>query len=171
MLVGMADVVVQVLDEDDWHNYRRLRLKSLEKDPEAFASDLSDEQHYDESVWRARMRRSRRILALLDNREVGIASVGEARDEDGVMEGMAELFGMWVAPDSRGMGVAWQLVTAAAEEARREGKRQLRLWVGTDNGRAVGFYSSYGFRPADERRPMGGPDPSAEEIAMTLPLA
>jgi ribosomal protein S18 acetylase RimI-like enzyme len=42
--------------------------------------------------------------------------------------------------------------------------------VSTDNGRAVGFYSSYGFRPAEERRPMTNDD-TIEEIAMTLPLA
>jgi hypothetical protein len=34
----------------------------------------------------------------------------------------------------------------------------------------VGFYSSYGFRPAEERRPMTNDD-TIEEIAMTLPLA
>jgi ribosomal protein S18 acetylase RimI-like enzyme len=42
--------------------------------------------------------------------------------------------------------------------------------VSTDNGRAIGFYSSYGFRPADERRPMTT-DETVEEVAMTLPLA
>lgn len=165
----MSDVIVRVLGEDDWEDYRRLRLASLEADPDAFASSVAEEQEYDEALWRDRMRRSQRLLALRDDQEVGVASVGEARDEDGVMEGMAELFGMWVRPEVRGTGVAWQLVTAAADQARSDGHRQLRLWVATDNGRAVGFYSSYGFRPADERRPMTT-DASVEEIAMTLPL-
>ena len=66
--------------------------------------------------------------------------------------------------------MAWELVVAAADQARRDGHKQLRLWVSTDNGRAVGFYSSYGFRPAEERRPMTN-DNTVEEIAMTLPLA
>ncbi len=165
----MSDVTVRVLGEDEWQDYRRLRLASLEADPEAFASDVAEEREYDEALWRERMRRSTRLLASRDNDELGVASVGQARDEDGKLEGVAELFGMWVRPDARGTGVAWELVTAAAEQARRAGHRQLRLWVSTENGRAIGFYSSYGFRPGDDRRPMTT-DASVEEVAMTLPV-
>ncbi|MGH3368215.1 MAG: GNAT family N-acetyltransferase [Nocardioidaceae bacterium] len=165
----MTEFSVRVLGEDDWAQYRRLRLASLENDPDAFAASVAEEQEYDEALWRARMRRGRRLIASRDDDDVGVASVSQARDEDGVQEGIAELFGMWVRPDARGTGVAWELVTAAADQARREGHRHLRLWVATDNGRAVGFASSYGFRPADDRRPMST-DHSVEEIAMTLPL-
>jgi ribosomal protein S18 acetylase RimI-like enzyme len=170
MLGGMAEVTVHVLGEEDWQAYRRLRLASLQEDPDAFVADLTEEQEHDEALWRARMQRSRRLLARRDGEDAGVVSVGGARDEEGVQEGIAELFGMWVVPGLRGTGVAWRLVAAAADQARRDGHRHLRLWVGTDNGRAIGFYSSYGFRPADERRPMRTDD-SLEEIAMTLPLA
>jgi GNAT superfamily N-acetyltransferase len=166
----MTDVTVRVLDEDQWQDYRRLRLAALEADPDAFASSLAEEQEFPEERWRDRIRRSRRLVASRDDVDLGVASVGDARDEYGVIDQVAELFGMWVRPDARGTGVAWELVTAAAEQARRDGHRQLRLWVSTDNGRAVGFYSSYGFRPAEERRPMTNDD-TIEEIAMTLPLA
>jgi ribosomal protein S18 acetylase RimI-like enzyme len=166
----MAEVTVQLLGEDDWQTYRRLRLASLREDPDAFVAGLAEEQEYDEPQWRARMQRSRRLVALRDGDAAGVVSVGLARDDEGVQEGIAELFGMWVVPELRGTGVAWRLVTAAADQARRDGHRHLRLWVGTDNGRAIGFYSSYGFRPADDRRPMRTDD-SLEEIAMTLPLA
>lgn len=161
---------MRVLDEAEWHIYRRIRLSSLESDPEAFAAGLDEEQEYDEELWRARMRRSRRLLAERGEDEVGVASVGQARDEDGMAEGVAELFGMWVRPQDRGTNVAAELVTAAASQARRDGFRQLRLWVSTDNGRAIGFYSGYGFRPGDERRPMVT-DESVEEIAMVMPLS
>lgn len=169
MLGDMAEVNVRVLGEDDWQDYRRLRLASLEEDPEAFAATVAEEREYDEAYWRERMRRSHRLLADRDGEDLGIASVGQARDEDGVIENIAELFGMWVRPDARGSGVSWELVTAAADEARRSGHSQLRLWVSSDNGRAIGFYSSYGFRPGDDRRPMTT-DASVEEVAMTLPL-
>jgi ribosomal protein S18 acetylase RimI-like enzyme len=167
---AMTDVTVHLLDEADWQTYRRLRLASLEADPDAFAAGLTEEREYDEDLWRARMRRSRRLRARRGEDDAGVASVGQARDDEGIFEGVAELFGMWVRPEMRGTGVAWQLVTAAAEQARRDGYRQLRLWVSTDNGRAIGFYSSYGFRPADERRPMVT-DASVEEVAMVLPLS
>jgi ribosomal protein S18 acetylase RimI-like enzyme len=166
----MTEVTVHLLDEADWQTYRRIRLKSLESDPEAFAATVAEEQGYDEELWRARMNRSRRLLAQRGDDDAGVASVGQARDADGIEEGIAELFGMWVRPELRGTGIAWHLVMAAAAQAHRDGFRQLRLWVSTDNGRAIGFYSSYGFRPADERRPMVTDD-SVEEIAMVLPLS
>lgn len=161
---------MRVLDEDDWQIYRRMRLAALQHDPESFVATHDEEQDYPEERWRDRIRRSRRMVASRDGEEIAVASVGQARDADGIMEGIAELFGMWVSPDARGTGVAWELVTAAANQARKDGHRHLRLWVSTDNGRAIGFYSSYGFRPADERRPMTTDD-TVEEVAMTLPLA
>jgi ribosomal protein S18 acetylase RimI-like enzyme len=166
----VTELTVRVLDEAEWQTYRRIRLASLESDPQAFAAGLSEERGYDEELWRSRMRRSRRLLAERGHDEVGVASVGQARDEDGKAEGVAELFGMWVRPQDRGTNAASELVTAAAAQARRDGYRLLRLWVSTDNGRAIGFYSGYGFRPGDERRPMVT-DESVEEVAMVMPLS
>ena len=166
----MADVTVRVLVEEDWQTYRQLRLAALERDPDSFAADLAEEEGYGEERWRDRIRRSRRLVASRGGDDVGVASMGQARDEEGIMDGVAELFGMWVSPQARGSGVAWELVTAAARQARKDEHQQLRLWVSTDNGRAIGFYSSYGFRPADERRPMTTDD-TVEEVAMTFPLA
>ena len=92
-----------------------------------------------------------------------------AREEDGA----AQLFGLWVAPEARGSGVATALVRAGAHVAAGEGRSHLLYWVGTDNGRAVAFASGFGFRPTGHRRPMRvvSRDDGEEELAMTLPLA
>src|SRR5262245_45290186 len=111
----MAEVTVQVLDDAEWQTYRQIRLASLKSDPEAFASSLEEEQKYDEALWRARLQRGWRLLARSDDEEAGVASVGPARDEGEPAEGVAELFGMWVRPEFRGTGIAWQLVNAAAD--------------------------------------------------------
>jgi ribosomal protein S18 acetylase RimI-like enzyme len=100
---------------------------------------------------------------------VGVASVGRAGSEE---DNAAELFGLWVSPTERGTGVAWQLVQAGADQARADGRSHLAYWVGTDNGRAVAFASSFGFRPSGTRRPMRvlSEEDGEEEIAMVLPL-
>ncbi len=94
----------------------------------------------------------------------GTVSVGQASEDD-----VAELFGMWVAPAYRGKGVAWKLTQAAALHTREAGQRAIKLWVSTDNGRAVAFFSSAGFRPGNERRAMTN-DADVEELAMILPV-
>ena len=48
---------------------------------------------------------------------------------------------------------------------------QLYYWVGTNNGRAVGFAKNFGFRTTDYRRPSRSSDlDPGEEIAMVLSL-
>jgi ribosomal protein S18 acetylase RimI-like enzyme len=160
----MSDLSVRALEGDDWQAFRQIRLAALQDAPEAFASSFDSERELDEEFWRLRLGRSSRLLAELDDEPVGIVSLGRARED-----GVAELFGMWVVPSQRGRGVAWQLTEAAAEHARGRGHRAVKLWVSTDNGRAVAFFSSYGFRPGNERRPMTN-DPDVTEVAMVLPL-
>lgn len=165
----MSQITVRALTEDEWELYRQVRLAALEESPDAFVASLDEEQAYDESFWRTRMNRSRRLLAEVDGRPVGVASVGEAGADNPTV---AELFGLWVAPDFRGAGVATSLVQACADTARRDGRTHLAYWVGSDNGPAVAFASGFGFRPTDSRRPMrvASPDGGDEEIAMVLAL-
>lgn len=165
----MAEITVRALSEDEWDEYRSVRLEALQESPEAFVAHLGEEQQYDEDYWRLRMRRSQRLLAEVDDAAVGTASVGFVQDEEHV----AELFGLWVSPSWRGKGIATQLVTAGAKSAREAGKTHLNYWVGTDNGRAVAFASGFGFRPTDQRRPVRveSEEDGDEEIAMILSLA
>jgi GNAT superfamily N-acetyltransferase len=169
----MSDITVRALGEDEWEQYRSVRLNALEESPEAFVATAEEERAYEEDFWRTRMRRSQRLLAEQEGTPVGVASVGQARQE-GEKENakVAELFGLWVAPAARGTGVATQLVQAGADAARKQGRSHLAYWVGADNGRAVAFASGFGFRPTDSRRPMRvkGADDDEDEVAMVLPL-
>ena len=96
--------------------------------------------------------------------------LAEREKEIGLLFEVEQLFDTERA--ARGTGVAWKLVEAGADQARKDGRSQLGYWVGTDNGRAVAFASSFGFRPTDTRRPMRVTNEAdgAEEMAMVLPL-
>ncbi|MEP6651167.1 MAG: GNAT family N-acetyltransferase [Lapillicoccus sp.] len=178
----MTDVTVRSLGEEDWPEYKAIRLAALRDSPDAFVASAQDEEGLEEDFWRLRMRRSARLVAVraegdgdASGKPVGVVSVGQGKDEEGRV---AEIFGLWVAPEARGTGVATKLVEASADRARRDGRTHVSYWVGTDNGRAVAFASGIGFRPTDFRRPMrvtpgnGGEagDDVEEEIAMVLPL-
>src|SRR5690242_16394934 len=110
----MSDITVRALGEDEWEQYRAVRLSALEESPDAFAATLAEEQEFDEALWRTRMRRSQRLIAERDGQAVGVASLGQQSESDRV----AELFGLWVSPAARGSGVATQLVQAGADAAR-----------------------------------------------------
>ncbi|WP_265443381.1 GNAT family N-acetyltransferase [Flexivirga meconopsidis] len=167
----MTDISVRALGEEEWQVYRDVRLAALREAPDAFAASASQEEKFDEDFWRKRMGRSRRLVAEADDQVVGVVSVGRRPSDD---ERISELFGLWVTPDLRGKGVAWKLVDAGVKQARDDKYDFVLYWVGTDNGRAVAFASSFGFRPTDGRRPMTSTPPEGEEpedeMAMIYPL-
>lgn len=167
----MNEITVRALTEDEWETYRTLRLEALQESPEAFVAAHDDEAAEPQDFWRARMERSVRLVAEADGEYVGVASIGDATETDS--ENGGQLFGLWVRPDWRGRSVAANLVRQGARIAEDKGFGQLFYWVGSDNGRAVAFASSFGFRPTDERRPMrvaGSEDVQEEEIALVLAL-
>jgi GNAT superfamily N-acetyltransferase len=166
----MSDITVRTLGLDEWDHYRSMRLKALEESPEAFVATHAEEEAESEEFWRARMERSARLLAERDGEPLGIASVGPGGAAEATA---AQPVGLRVRPEARGSGDAAALARAGAHAAAEQGKSQLLYWVGTENGRAVAFASSFGFRPTGTRRPMRvvSKDDGEEEIAMTLPLA
>lgn len=164
----MADITVRRLGANEWEEYKGVRLRGLQESPDAFVAAYETEVMYDDQLWRDRMLRSERLVAEVNGEAVGVVSVRHATE---LFDNAAELFGLWVTPSLRGTGVAARLVVAASQEATQMGHRQLVYWVGTDNGRAVAFASSYGFRPTEHRRPLEAPgDENEQELAMVLAL-
>jgi GNAT superfamily N-acetyltransferase len=163
----MTEITVRVLDESEWPLYRDVRLRALAESPGSFTATLAEEADRDEQFWRDRMTRSQWLLAERGAVPQGIVSLGPYEEEPSA----AEVFGLYVVPEARGAGVAWRLVEAAAALATEQAYLQLYYWVGTDNGRAVGFANNFGFRITDYRRPTRTSDGEpGEEIAMVLPL-
>ena len=163
----MTEITVRVLDESEWSLYREIRLRALAESPSSFTATLAEEAARDEQFWRDRMTRSQRLLAERGSVAEGIVSLGPYKQEPSA----AEVYGLYVVPEARGKGVAWRLVEAVATLATQKGYLQLYYWVGTDNGRAVGFANNFGFRITDYRRPSRASDlEPGEEIAMVLSL-
>ena len=164
----MSDITVRALGEDEWEQYRSVRLNALEESPEAFVATADEERAFDEDFWRNRMRRSQRLLAEQDGAPVGVASVGQAtREGEKDNAKVAELFGLWVAPAARGTGVATQLVQAGADAARQQGRSHLAYWVGANKNCWV-FPSE---REHGEREPrnLAFVIPSASEGSLSAP--
>jgi GNAT superfamily N-acetyltransferase len=162
----MTEITVRVLDESEWSVYRDVRLGALAESPGSFTATLAEEADRDEQFWRDQMTQPR-LLAERGLLPQGIVSLGPYEQEPSA----AEVFGLYVVPEARGTGVSWRLVEAAAALATQQAYLQLYYWVGTDNGRAVGFAKNFGFHTTDYRRPSRYSDPEpGEEIAMVLSL-
>ncbi len=140
---------IRVLEKEDAALYQELRLMGLQQCPEAFGSD------YDREARFSRETVIERLLSIEDQR-VTVGAFGE----DGRLWGIAAAIRMgtvkeqhkadicrvFVHPETRGRGVARQLLLELIRLARGwTGMEQLRLAVNAANEPARRLYSSLGF--------------------------
>ncbi|MFC0360046.1 GNAT family N-acetyltransferase [Kytococcus schroeteri] len=164
----MTDITVRELAADEWEIFKTLRLRALQEDPEAFVASYEEESQHGDEQWQERMSHSTRLVAQRGSELVALASVG---DEDTRKDDeLGEVYGIWVTPALRGEGVARKLMDHAEQVGRNAGYSHLVYWVGTDNGRAVAFASSIGYRPTEGRRDVVVNGEPEVEAAFVLPL-
>lgn len=164
----MTDITVRELAADEWEIFKTLRLRALQEDPEAFVASYEEESQHSDEKWQERMSHATRIGAQQGSEWVALASVGDedTRDDDD----LGEVYGIWVTPSLRGEGVARQLMEHAELVGRNAGYSHLAYWVNTDNGRAVAFASSIGYRPTEGRRDVVVEGQPEVEAAFMIPL-
>jgi ribosomal protein S18 acetylase RimI-like enzyme len=131
-------IEVRRVGEDDWREWRSLRLAALATDPAAFGSTLAEWSgpHDLESRWRARLAASP-FSALLDLDGGTAGMVGAFEEGDAV-----ELVSLWVHPAARGRGIGEAAIAAVAGFA--DG-RDVLLSVRTANAAAIRLYRRCGF--------------------------
>jgi ribosomal protein S18 acetylase RimI-like enzyme len=152
----MAIEVVRATVED-WERIRAVRLRALADAPDAFWTLLEDEQRRPAVEWQAHLASEDEIslLGLHDGQDAGLvwgarhhSHIGDDQP-DGLDD--AGLYGMWVAPEARGSGLAEALVRAVVEWARETGYSSLRLDVNDTNVAAQRLYAKCGFEPTGHR--------------------
>lgn len=146
--------VVRPAQAHEWRRYRALRLAALRDAPDAFGSTYAEEAARPEAVWRERF-----LSAVSSDQHCLLFAAPEGRPCGVVWckqttQACADLYQMWVAPEARGQGYGRQLLHAAADWARAQGVRQMRLSVSGGNHAARALYHAFGFRPSGERAPL-----------------
>lgn len=144
----------------DWERFREVRLASLSDSPEAFGSRYADWVDAPAERWQSRLSQVALTLLAQDGTDVvGVVS-GQPVGEHSV-----ELISMWVAPATRGTGVAGRLIGAVVEWAADQ-DRTTYLMVRSDNIRARRSYERAGF--VDTGVPEGWPADEPPEHRMEL---
>jgi ribosomal protein S18 acetylase RimI-like enzyme len=156
-------VTVGRLAAGDWQTYRTVRLAMLRESPEAFGGTVGEALGRDEQVWRQLLTDNVVLLARVGQTPAGSAMYCEHGSAMYSRHGAADpdacaLFGMWVDPRFRRLGVARLLVRAVMTQARAAGRRRVILNVVSGNLGAIGFYEREGFVATGHSFPQrGGP--------------
>ncbi|MFE1953772.1 GNAT family N-acetyltransferase [Streptomyces sp. NPDC059524] len=177
------DYEIRAVRDDEWPAVRELRLAALrdEMAPVAFLETYEQALEQPDGYWQDRTRNAARGEAARqfvsvgpDGRLVGtvVALVEEAGTDDffgrPVTRRQAQIVGVYVRPEARGIGVTEALFEAAVAWSRGlEGLERVRLHVHEDNPRAAGFYRKFGFVPTGGAVPNPG-DPSKSDLEMVL---
>jgi GNAT superfamily N-acetyltransferase len=154
---------VERIGPSSWRRWRALRLRSLEEAPDAFGSSLARERAYGEAEWRSHLGAS--WIAVADGIDVGLVAGGSHTGSN-----LPWVYAMWVAPESRGTGVAEALLGAVVEWARSSGAAVLGLDVADRAPRARRCYERFGFVAGTTTFPMPR-DPGITLTEMFLDLS
>lgn len=143
---ALAPSMIRTLTPANVTAYRALRLTALREQPPAFGTPVEKEEKLALAEVAARLQASENtylVGAFVDDNLVG--TVRFARFEEANEKHRGLIAGMYVAPDSRGRGVARALLDEVLVRARASGVRRLHLTVVTGQKAAVHLYKSLGF--------------------------
>ena len=131
--------------------YRALMLQAYERHPDAFTTSTSERQQLPLSWWAERLPpgddASSRVVGAFDGGGQLVGAAGLAIEERIKSRHKATLFGMYVAPAARALGVGRLLVEGVLSQARaRPGLRVVQLTVTQGNHAAQALYERCGFR-------------------------
>ncbi len=139
---------IRTITPDDAEDYRAIRLQALKDNPEAFGGSYEESVERTVADMRTRLETHTAdnfiLVAVIDEKMVG--TVGLVRQSFLKMRHKAIIWGMYVAPETRGSGIGRALMNDVIIRARQlPDLEQLSLTVVTDNTAARQLYLSFGF--------------------------
>ena len=159
---------IREIGPDDWRAFRDIRFAALTDSPSAFGSTLSEARDHSDEQWQTMVRdRCSSTACAIWLAESGDGGpVGVVAADHDAASGQVEMVSMWVAPDSRGSGLARRLIDSVTEWAAGAGATAVSLWVMRGNDPAVRLYETAGFEVTLDHR-AAPDDPCKNEIRMT----
>ena len=127
---------------------RELRLRALSSKPEAFGSDVSEDEAKPDSAWVERCtstERSALFLAVEHSSGALVGMTGIVHDGRVKTGHLGNIWGVFVAPEARGNHLGQKLIEAALAWGRERGLRRVSLTVETGNAPAISVYLKAGF--------------------------
>lgn len=140
-------MLFRTLGPEDAAEFQALRLRGLQECPEAFASSHDEEAATPLSEIERRLQ-PRPDAAILGAFEDGslVALVGVQREGMVKLAHKAFIWGMYVAPEARSLGIGTALLGRALAHAGEVlAVRQVNLGVNVRNQAAIALYKKLGF--------------------------
>jgi ribosomal protein S18 acetylase RimI-like enzyme len=158
---------IRPVRKDEAARLRELRLRAIQDAPHAYFASVESEASLPLAYWEEWATDDERVMLLAVQSGEWLGMAGASMHPGKV--GTVSLVSLWVAPGSRGRGVALRLSEALVEWARGRGAARLELAVAENNEASQALVRGLGFVPTGERRPMAS-DPTRAGVFLARPV-
>jgi ribosomal protein S18 acetylase RimI-like enzyme len=131
------------LEPEQWHRLRDVRLVALKDSPDAFMATYEQEQGYSQERWEAEFARGAWYISEDDGKPLFMAGV--THEPGGLQPAERNLEYVWVAPEHRRSGVAYEKLSEILQELKESGIGTVFLYVLNGNEPAFLLYERLNF--------------------------
>lgn len=145
----MNSITIGPLPPGDWQKFKQIRLEALQTNPTAFSNTYEDVATYPDEKWQQQMDESERkdgsfFLFAFDG-EIIVGMNGMYWTKKPVTKHVAEIFGVFVKPRYRGIGIGKRLMEGIINEITKNPQfTKMKLGVNAENLPALKLYESCG---------------------------
>ncbi len=162
-------MIIRLLENEDWKQFKTIRLEALLDCPEAFGSSFEEESNLSDEEFERNFKKSTIFGAYQNNQLVGCA--GFFICSLSKMSHRGVIFSMYIKNGYRAQGIGNSLLKAVIKHAKNL-VIQLHLTVVTTNQTALKLYQNNGFRIyGTEPRALKIGDQFHDEHMMVLELS
>lgn len=146
---SLTDIEIRELNANDTDSFIELKKVGLSTDPSAFVADIEDDAPNYQNNVRNRIKNASIsngdiILGAYDNNLIGIVAV--TRHKNKKRRHKADLHGMYLRPEYRGIGLGRELLNRILKMAEKmEGLEEIELVVASNNENVLRLYEKVGF--------------------------
>ncbi|HUO56091.1 MAG TPA: GNAT family N-acetyltransferase [Candidatus Paceibacterota bacterium] len=151
---SLRDIQIVHLTPEEWQKYKSVRLRALKEEPTAFSSSYEDaltrpDEHWVESLAETDQKKLWHVFAKQGENIVGIVSA--IREPKEKLNHVVSVFGVYVASEARGKGVARLLMEELLKEIKANTDIvKIKLTVMSTQDPAQRLYESLGFKKIGE---------------------
>jgi ribosomal protein S18 acetylase RimI-like enzyme len=139
-------IVIREATMADIEQYRALRLFSLQESPLAFSADYQTSLNRPLEYWQNRLKQDEDSAQFVaEHEQTLIAMMGIVRGRVPKTKHSAEIYGVFVHPEWRGLRIAESLIESCIAWAKSKDVTIVKLGVNAENTSAVRCYQRCGF--------------------------
>jgi GNAT superfamily N-acetyltransferase len=144
------NVEVSLLGPDQWERLKKIRIRALKANPDAFGADLNEVETRSREDWIRDYAKEDYLVASINGVDAGMLYIEVLNGDHGAT---CWIGGCWTDPTYRGKGAMRALFDFIDKNASQKNWMRQGLGVWTDNYTAIKAYESLGFAFVGEKMP------------------